>query len=198
MGRNTKWTDDLKREMFDFFTEAEKNGNQSVLKIAEEFSKLHEDITPSQVKSAYYKFSDMQKKTELHTDAWSETEDIELLNAVENRNGTLTAVFEDFARTHRRPTNNVSQHYYYLLRHGKNEMLKQKFEKPEKVEKTNKQSNTNITKNSEDNKSNPQIIRVKRGHAEIDMKSLIKNIKKMPKETIASISHIVESINNQM
>lgn len=195
MGRNTKWTEELKKEMFNFFTEAEKNGNQSVLEIAEEFSKLHEDITPSQVKSAYYKFNDMQKKATLHTDSWSETEDIELLNAVKNRKGTLTAVFDDFARTHRRPASNVSQHYYYLLRHGKDEVLKQK---TRKTNKHYRNSETNITKNNENNKSNVQIIRVKKGHAEIDMNSLIKNIKKMPKETIASISHIVELINNPM
>ena len=188
MGRNAKWTDELKKEMFSFFKEAEKKGNQTILETAEKFSKMHEDITPSQVKSAYYKFSEMQKKAALNTDAWTEEEDVELLNNANNRKGTLTAVFDDFAKNHRRPASNVSQHYYYLLRHGKDKKIEQKI---------NKEKHSATAKIDNNEKSKAQIIKVKRNHTEVDVNSLIKNIKKMPKETLASISHIVELINNQ-
>lgn len=188
MGRKTKWTKELRDELLTFFSDAERNGGKSVNETAELFAKRHKEFEPSQVKSAYYKFSNLEKKSQLHTNAWSEAENKELMDSIQNRTTTLTAAFDDFAKNHRRPIKNVSQHYYYLLRSQKNI-----------TPNTNTRTNTSSSmKNNSVSENSPKIIRVKRGYAEIDIDTLMNKIKNMPKDTLASISHLVETIDRHM
>ena len=181
MGRNTKWTDELKNEMVKFFTEAEKAGNKSVRENSEAFAQNYDNLTASQVKTAYYKFCENANKTSdgnNNSARWSKKENNELLNAVKNKNGTLTNVFESFAKTHNRTSQNVSQHYYFLMR------------------QENKQNNNTTNKKSNQNNKTQNNQWTKRSRADL-IERLNKSIKRLPIETIENLQSIVNAINKK-
>lgn len=188
MGRNTKWTEELKNELLGFFKEEEK-GNKSVNEIAETFAQKYGNMTASQVKSAYYKFyNDNNTKNGQKVDGrttWSNKENEMLLKAVQNKKGTLTSVFEEFAKNTNRSAQNVSQHYYFLMRSSQNQNnannnSKKNDAKPQKLNA--KQQNNNASKN-------------KSQQYQFDFSALMKGIKKMPPEAIQGIYHIVNASN---
>lgn len=141
--KNTKWNEDLKNEMFDFFEDNTTKNGYSVKQNSDAFAKLHPEITASQVKTAYYRFykelDNMPKKDtvkkntvkkngeskkmvnkkiiEKKTGSWSNTENKQLLKMLENRgNQTMQAVYEKFSQKTGRPIKNVAQHHYILTK----------------------------------------------------------------------------------
>lgn len=177
MGRNTKWTEELKNEMMQFFKNAENTGNKSVVEISEEFAKKYDNLTASQVKTAYYKFYETANTASNtpNKNRWSQKENDMLMKEVKNKKGTLTDVFENFAKAHNRTPQNVSQHYYFLMR----------------------QENKNtVSKQNNPNKSNVTNQWSKKTKAE-EVEKLSKSIKRLPIETIESLHHIVSAMQRK-
>lgn len=135
MAKKTKWTDDRRKELMDFFKTKMAEGSTSVNQNAEDYAKVHNDVTPSQVRVAYYKFANEKKyaknatkrkqqnvavakpvETKTYKNGrWTHKENMELLNAVENKGyDSLLEVFSRYSEMSGRNPKNVSQHYYIL------------------------------------------------------------------------------------
>ena len=179
MGRDKKWTNELKGELVKFFTEAEDAGNKSVLKNSEEFAKRYDNLTPSQVKTAYYKFYEEAKRKDYEhatiANRWSNKENDDLLKAVNRRRGPLAEVFEHHANLYGRTHNNVSQHYYFLMR--------QKAKKEKKI----------TTGQGSAIKNNQWIKKTKA----TEIEKLTKTIQRLPMDKIESLYNIVSAINKK-
>jgi hypothetical protein len=179
MGRDKKWTNELKGELVKFFTEAEDAGNKSVLKNSEEFAKRYENLTPSQVKTAYYKFYEEAKRKDYEhatvANRWSNKENDDLLKAVSRKKGTLAEVFENHARLYGRTHNNVSQHYYFLMRQNA------------------KRKEKNIKEQGSVMKNNQWTKKTKAKEIE----KLTKTIQRLPLDKIESLYNIVSAINKK-
>jgi hypothetical protein len=183
MGRDKKWTNELKGELVKFFEEAEKAGSKSVLKNSEEFAKKYDNLTPSQVKTAYYKFYEIsqQANNKEIANRWSNQENEELLNAIDSRNGTLAEIFEKHAQKYNRTHNNVSQHYYFLLR---------------QMKKNNNKSNNNNKKTNQEQRRSTQNTWTKKTKVE-EIEKLTRMIKRLPMDKIESLQNIVSGINKK-
>ena len=183
MGRNTKWTEELKSEMMQFFKDAENAGNKSVVENSEAFAKKYDNLTASQVKTAYYKFYDVANATNEtpNRNRWSQKENDMLMKEIKNKKGTLTDVFENFAKTHNRTTQNVSQHYYFLMRQNN------KVESQNTQQKNNKMQSNNKTQTNQWTKKNKTE----------SIEKLSKSLKRLPVETLESLYHIVNAMNKK-
>ena len=188
MGRNTKWTNELQKEMMNFF-KAEEKQNKTVNEIAEEFAKNHEGMTSSRVKSAYYKFNKENNGGANKRSDWSEKENGMLLHATQTKKGTLTSVFEEFAQKTNRTPQNVSQHYYFLMRSQKNGS-------------NNETNNSNTKKvrkqdvkreNGKATATQKRFTRKNANTAQFDFNAMLKEIKQLPTEAIKGIQYIIKA-----
>lgn len=201
MARQTKWTDTLKKELLDFFKEEMKNGNTSVNKNAEMFAKKHKDLTPTQVRVAYYKFANADKYAENAAKRKEKAKKDQLvknrLAAKKDSVSETSAVKEDKVSDKRSEKSNIKETYktarwteeenIALLEAVENKGSKTLLEVFSAYGKETKRNPKNVSQHYYILKNQKKHVSEKNSVSQIE---LLKEIMDIPHETMLLISEI--------